>query len=87
MSTESDQFQKVAETASFPSREAKAAPPVVPAREGRRLYRTGRNAHMSLKAEHAVIEQFYAICNREDWVMGETLKRALEALERELMKG
>jgi hypothetical protein len=75
----------VAETASFPSREAKTTAER-PVREGRRLYRTGRNAHMSLKAEPAVVDQFYAICNRENWVMGATLGRALEALERELQK-
>lgn len=79
-------IRKVAAAAKFPSREpglqeeeGKAKP-----RAERRVYRTGRNAHFSCKADPEVVERFYAICNRSDWVMGETLDRAVQALEREL---
>lgn len=84
------EIRKVAEGAAFPSREA--APPAesapVPAEKAmRRVYRTGRNAQFSCKAEPDIVDRFYSICNRHDWVMGETLRRAVEALERELGQG
>ena len=82
---------KVAEGASFPSREAvtlpEPAPLAPPEKAMRRVYRTGRNEQFSCKAEPVVVERFYAICNRENWVMGQTLRRAVEAPERELGAG
>ncbi len=77
------EIRQVAESAAFPSREA-TNPEPSHKRVERRVYRTGRNAHLSMKADPRVIDQFYSICNRENLVMGETLRLAVEALEREL---
>lgn len=81
------EIRKVAEGASFPSREAvpiAESGPLASERAMRRVYRTGRNAQFSCKAEPDIVDRFYSICNRENWVMGETLRRAVEALEREM---
>jgi hypothetical protein len=81
-------IRKLAEKASFPSREA--APALTPKAEGqgarpeRRIYRTGRTAHFACKADPKVVAEFYDICDSQDWVMGKTLERAVEALKREL---
>lgn len=83
-----DDVRKVAEKASFTSRE----PVRSEQRDGekhkreRRLHRTGRNAQFTCKADPAVVDDFYAISNAQDWVMGETLERAVAALKRELKR-
>lgn len=83
-----EEVRKAAEGSAFKSREpeAKAREPERKSRRERRIYRTGRDAHFSCKADPAVIDEFYAISNAQDWVMGETLERAVAALKRELAK-
>lgn len=76
-------IKEIAEKASFKSREPERKPEKEQRRE-RRIYRTGRDAQFSCKAHPDVIARFYAISNEKDWVMGETLDRAVTALEREL---
>jgi hypothetical protein len=77
-----EQVKAVSEAANFPSREgAKAS--AKPKREPRR-YRTGRNVQFNAKALQTTIDRFYALCDNTGWVMGYTLERAVEALEREL---
>jgi hypothetical protein len=72
----------VAEGASFQSREpAKPAKP----RQQRR-YRTGRNIQLNTKVTMSTRDGFYEISGRYNWVLGETLERALQALRRELEK-
>jgi hypothetical protein len=39
---------------------------------------------LNIKARAEAIEAFYAITDRENWVLGETFERAVEALKREL---
>lgn len=39
---------------------------------------------LSLKASAETIEAFYAISDAQNWVLGETLEWALDALRREL---
>jgi hypothetical protein len=82
--------RKVAENASFPSREAPTSqepkPEAKAPRPERRVYRTGRTAQFTCKADPRVVGEFYAICNEREWVMGETLRRAVEALSRELAR-
>jgi hypothetical protein len=83
-----EQVRAVSEAASFRSREPKpAAAPVAmiapPRREPRR-HRTGRNVQLNIKATAEAVEAFYAITDRESWVLGETFERAIGALQREL---
>ena len=52
-----------------------------------RVYRTGHSEQFTIKAAPAVVEEFYAIAEREGWVLGETLERAVAALNRELDSG
>ncbi len=80
----SEAVRKVAESTSFQSREPEKKSEKGPERKARRVYRTGRNAQFFCKAAPEVVEKFYAISNAQEWVMGETLDRAVAALEREL---
>ena len=73
-----EQVRAVSETAQFRSRDPMPAP-----REQRR-HRTGRNVQLNIKAKAEVVEAFYAIADREKWVLGETFEHAIEALNREL---
>lgn len=85
----------VAEAANFRSREGgaaapKAATPATPApvpeatkREPRR-HRTGRNVQFNIKVSQKAVDAFYAITDRQGWVLGETLEHALAALEKAL---
>jgi len=79
-----EQVRVVAEAAQFRSREATA--PKSPARAKRepRRYRTGRNVQFNIKALQNTVDAFYAITEDQDWVLGYTLERAVEALKREL---
>jgi hypothetical protein len=77
-----EQVRKVSESAHFHSRE--------PARERSRTkhkprtYRTGRTATFSAKTTPVVYDALYAIADRQGWKIGETLEKALAALQREL---
>ena len=69
----------VAEGAKFQSRE--------PAKKRQqRRYRTGRNIQLNTKVTMSTRDGFYEISDRYNWVLGETLERALQALRRELEK-
>jgi hypothetical protein len=50
-------------------------------REPRR-HRTGRNIQLNIKARAETIDRFYALADRNGWVLGETFERAIAALER-----
>jgi hypothetical protein len=86
-----EQVRAVSQARGFRSREpqpAAAAPapaPVadVPRREPRR-YRTGRNVQLNIKARSEVIDSFYAIADRQGWVLGQAFEEAVAALERSL---
>jgi hypothetical protein len=81
-----EQVKAVAEAARFRSREPAATkPPATPKRQPRR-YRTGRNVQFNVKASQEIVDAFYAISDREGWVLGETLEHALDALQRELQE-
>jgi hypothetical protein len=79
-----DQVKAVAEAARFRSREPAAPPPPATVKRQPRRYRTGRNIQFNVKASQETVDAFYAISDREGWVLGETLEHALEALQREL---
>lgn len=79
------QVKAVAEAANFPSRQAAAPVSAKPSKKHpNRIYRTGRNVQFNVKASMETVNTFYSITEREGWVLGETLERAVEALEREL---
>ncbi|POR40456.1 stability/partitioning determinant [Methylobacterium sp. V23] len=89
-----EQVREVSEAANFRSREpAKATPEpaanpapadVIKPRRQPRTHRTGRNVQFNVKASQDAIDAFYRISDEQGWVLGETLERALSALEREL---
>lgn len=75
----SEAIRTVAESANFKSREAIKAPST---RQRRR--RTGRNIQFNTKVTGACRDSFYEISDRHGWVLGETMEKAIEALQREL---
>jgi len=80
-----EQVRAVAQAANFKSREpATPKPESKPAKRAPRRYRTGRNVQLSVKALPETVEAFYAITDQQRWVLGYTLQRAIEALQREL---
>ena len=80
-----EQVKAISETASFVSREPIRAPhqTATPAAREPRRHRTGRNIQLNIKARAETIERFYAIADRNGWVLGETFERAIAALERD----
>ncbi len=84
-----EQVREVSEAASFRSREPKSTTPPTPPppRREQRRYRTGRNVQFNIKASQDTVDEFYAISDRQGWVLGETLEHALVALQRELARG
>jgi len=93
-----DQVRAVSEQANFPSREARPLqertimPATAPASANhaiapaqyRRRRRSPRNVQLSIKATPQGAELLSAIADKPEWTYGETLDRALAALEREL---
>jgi hypothetical protein len=75
-------IRAVAEGAKFQSRE-----PSKPVKQRpQRRYRTGRNIQLNTKVTMSTRDGFYEVSDRYNWVLGETLERALQALRRELEK-
>lgn len=75
-------IKAIAQQSKFQERDGPA-----PAGQGGRpprRYRTGRNRQINIKASDATIETLYDIADAQGWVLGETLERALAALQREL---
>jgi hypothetical protein len=81
-----DKVKAVSEAAQFPSREP-PAPVLEPLRRKPRYHKTGRTASLSCRLMPAVVDTIYTIADREGWLVGETIERGIEALERELIKG
>lgn len=80
-----EQVQAVAEAANFPSRQASAQTPKSAKKRAPRIYRTGRNVQFSAKATQETVDAIYTITDANPgWVLGYTLERAVEALQREL---
>jgi len=84
-----DTVRAVSEASSFRSREpvpaAKPADkkPDSSSREPRR-YRTGRNVQLNLKVRAETLASFYALADKQGWVLGETLEKAVTALSKEI---
>jgi hypothetical protein len=79
-----EQVRVVAEAAHFRSREPAPARPQSNTKRAARRYRTGRNVQFNIKALQESVDMFYAITDAQKWVLGYTLQRAIEALQREL---
>lgn len=80
-----EQVRAVAEAANFPSRQASTAPVKTAKKRNARVYRTGRNIQFNVKASQQTVDAFYAVTEAHPgWVLGYTLQRAIEALQREL---
>ena len=76
-----EKVRAVAEANKFTSRSPALPKPAVPAR---RIHRTGRNIQLNIKASQATVDLFYRIADDQGWVLGETLERALEVLDKSL---
>ena len=80
-----EKVRALSEANHFPSR-APARPQPPGNTTLRRGRRTGRNMQLNIKATQDTVDLFYRLSDAQGWVLGETLERALEALERELAK-
>jgi hypothetical protein len=79
-----DAVRAVSEASSFRSRDPVAAKAEEPPRREPRRYRTGRNVQLNVKVRAETLDAFHAIADAQGWVLGETLERAVAALEREI---
>jgi hypothetical protein len=73
-------IERISEENNFPSRQA-TRPPKEPKRT-RRVYRTGRNRQLSIKATDETVERFYKMADERKLQLGALLDLALDALER-----
>lgn len=86
-----EQVKAIAEAATFPSRQGPKTPAAPAAlsqtnqhrREPRR-HRTGRTAQFNARTTPETVAALYAIADEQGWLVGETMERALAALQREL---
>jgi hypothetical protein len=79
-----EQVREIAEATQFRSRDPRPAPDPQGQRREPRRHRTGRNVQLNIKARAEAVEAFYALADHQNWVLGETFERAVEALRREL---
>jgi len=79
-----EQVMAVSQAAHFRSREATAPKPEAKSKRAARRYRTGRNVQFNVKALQETVDAIYAVTDAKGWVLGYTLQRAIEALQREL---
>jgi hypothetical protein len=80
-----EQVRAVSEAARFRSRQPTPAKPESGTQRARRQFSAGRNVQFSAKASPETVNAIYAITDAHPgWVLGYTLQRAIEALQREL---
>ena len=72
--------EKVAEKRGFQKR----AKPKKGAMRRSQFYQTGRNAQIAMKGRAEDKERIVAICDRQDWVQGQLIQYALDALQEKL---
>ena len=82
----SDEIDQASRGGRFRSREPSPELTVgrPPTKRPPMVYRTGRNATLSVKTTQETIEEFYAIARAQGWKAAETFEYAVAALEREL---
>lgn len=72
--------EKVAEKRGFQKR----AKPKKGVMRRSQFYQTGRNAQIAMKGRAEDKERIVAICDRQDWVQGQLIQYALDALQEKL---
>jgi len=81
-----EKVKAVSEAARFPSREAPPPSPA-PLTHKPRYHKTGRTTQFNTRIMPATHAKVYQIADSQGWLVGETVERAIEALERELGAG
>lgn len=79
---ESAALEELASEHGFVARPS--VPIKAPADRSRRRFTTGRNIQINIKGDQATKDELYRLADEINAPLGETLKRALSALEREL---
>ncbi len=80
--TPPEAVRAIAESSDFRSREP--TPKKKSSERARRRYTTGRNVQLNVKVRSETLDRFYALADGQGWVLGETLERAVSALEKQL---
>lgn len=79
------EVEEMANEHGFVSRQTTPLP--LPVERSKRRFKTGRNIQINIKGEQDTKDELYRIADDIDQPLGETLKRALAALRRELEAG
>lgn len=82
--TPPEAIRTISEASNFRSREPGSIKREKPVQREPRRYRTGRNVQLNIKVRSETLDSFYALADRQGWVLGETLERAIAALTKEL---
>jgi hypothetical protein len=77
---QAEAIERIARENNFPSRQSPK--PVKETRRKRRVYKTGRNQQLNVKATNATIERFYKLADERGVPLGALLDIALDALEK-----
>ena len=78
---EEETISKLAEQNNFPSRQA--SKPAKVERRKMRVYRTGRNQQFNAKMTAETVARIYKLADEKKVPLGELVKLAIDALERE----
>jgi hypothetical protein len=78
---EEETIARIAEQNNFTSRQPAKAARIE--RRKPRIHRTGRNQQFNAKATAETIDRFYKVANEKNVPLGELLRLALDALERD----
>jgi hypothetical protein len=62
-------------------------PVAAPTKRTPRWHRTGRTAQLNVRVRPAYFDKAYMLADSRGWLVGETIERALDALEREIGEG
>lgn len=76
------EIEELANKHGFVSRQTTS--PTSPVERSKRRFKTGRNIQINIKGEQETKDELYRVADIIDEPLGETLKRALAALKREL---
>jgi len=79
------EIEELANEHGFVSRQS--TQPTPPIERSKRRFKTGRNIQINIKGEQETKDELYRVADILDEPLGETLKRALAALRKELENG
>ena len=74
-------IDRIADEHNFPSRQSAPRTPKEPKRK-RRVYTTGRNRQLNIKATSETVERFYKMADERNVPLGALLEQALDSLNR-----